>query len=63
MPVPALVSEPAPVPMMLAKLLAALLPDNVRPKPEPVIVPVLDKTMLPLLATMLLALPKVSRPL
>ena len=62
-PVPALVTVPAPVPMMLARLLAALLPSSVNPNPAPVIVPAFDSTRLPLLATMLLALPSVSRPL
>ena len=45
------------------KSLPALVPPKVSPNPAPVMVPVLESTILPLFATMLLALPKVSRPL
>jgi hypothetical protein len=62
-PVPALVTVPDVVPMMLARLLAVLVPPNVNPKVAPVIVPALERTMFPLLATILLALPSVINPL
>lgn len=62
-PVPALVTVPATVPIMLAKLLAVLVPSRVNPNPEPVIVPAAERTIFPALATMLLALPKVINPL
>ena len=62
-PVPALVSAPVVVPIMLARLLPVLVPPSVNPKVGPVIVPALVTRMSPLLATMLLALPSVSRPL
>ncbi len=63
MPVPCLVRVPAPVPMTLAILLPVAAPPRVRPKPEPVIVPAFERMMLPLLATMLLALPSVTNPI
>ena len=62
-PVPDLVRAPAPVPRILARLLAVLVPSSVSPKPEPVMVPVLDSTMCPLLALMVESLPSVSKPL
>jgi hypothetical protein len=49
--------------MMLAKLLPAAVPSSVKPNVAPVIVPALVIRMFPLLATMLLALPSVIRPL
>ena len=61
-PEPALVTVPLVVPMMLEILLAVFVPSSVNPKVGPVIVPALEITMLPLLATMLLALPRVISP-
>ena len=62
-PVPALVTVPDVVPMMPARLLAVFVPPSVNPKVAPVIVPALERTMSPLLATILLALPSVISPL
>ena len=62
-PLPALVSVPAPVPMMLDTLLPVAVPSSVRPNPLPVIVPTLLSAMFPLLATILLALPRLTNPL
>ena len=63
MPAPVFVTVPLVVPMMLARLLAPAVPPSVRPKVAPEIVPVWERMMFPLLAMMLLALPKVSNPL
>ena len=62
-PEPILLKVPAAVPIMLAKLLAVAVPLKVKPKPDPVMVPVLEMIMFPLLATMLLELPRVISPL
>ena len=64
-PAPCLVTVPLVVPMMLAMLLAVLVPSSVNPKLEPVlvIVPAFEITMPPGVATMLLGLPRVIRPL
>jgi hypothetical protein len=56
-------TDPPDVPMMLARLLAAAVPPSVRPKVDPEIVPVCERMMFPLLATMQLALPKLINPL
>ncbi len=62
-PVPVLVSLPAPVPIMLARLLPVAVPSRCSANPAPVIVPALDRMISPLLATMLLALPRANNPL
>jgi len=55
-------TPPVPVPIMLF-MVTFEEPLTVSPKVEPVIVPVLLKVMLPVPATMLLALPSVTSPL
>ena len=62
-PVPFLVKPPVVVPIMLARLLPVAVPSNVKVKVGPVMVPALLITMLPLLALIVLALPKVIKPL
>jgi len=62
-PLPAFVRPPAPVPITLARLLPLLVPPNVKPNPDPTIVPTFDKSIFPLLATTLLSAPSVSSPL
>ena len=63
MPAPIFVTVPLVVPMMLARLLAEATPPSVSPMPAPEIVPGFDRIKFPLLATMLLVLPKVASPL
>ena len=62
---PVFVTAPAPVPMMLARLLTCddgPLPPSVRAKPVPEIVPAFVMPIAPLSATMLLSLVRVMRP-
>ena len=63
MPLPDFVTVPAPVLIAPARLLPAAAPSSVNPKVSPVIAPVLERTIAPLLATMVLGLPSVIRPL
>jgi hypothetical protein len=62
-PAPTFVTVPLVVPMMLARLLAGAAPPSVRPNVAPEIVPGFERIKFPLLATMLLVLPKVTSPL
>lgn len=60
-PVPVLVTEVTPDPMILA-ILPVVEPSKVNPK-APDIVPVLERAIFPALATILLVLPNVTKPL
>ena len=60
-PASCLVSVPAPTPIMLA-MLPALAPPQVKLKPEPVSVPVLDSAILPALPMIEAFEPKLTRP-
>ena len=60
--VPALVTVPEVVPMMLERV-PPMVPPKVSPKVGPVIVPVLERVMAPELDTILAALPNVIKPL
>jgi hypothetical protein len=48
---------------MLARLLPVAVPPSVSPNPLPLIVPVFDSNMFPLVATMLLDPDSISKPL